>query len=143
MKKKSKSTNRPKFKRNSEETRIRDKEIRPLMEGLGWLVEVTHGNRYMKGFPDLFMGHPEHGQRWVDVKVEGRYSFTKAQKLKWPLWHSAGIGIWIMTAGTHAQVDWLWQPPNWQKYWKKSWGDPFQPPDIEDILSELDDDYYE
>ena len=127
------------FSRNYEETRIRDKEIRPLLAGLGWLVEVTHGNKYMKGFPDLYMGHPEYGQRWVDVKVEGKYEYTAAQRDKWPRWHQHKIGIWIMTAGTHEQVDRLFQLPNWLDYWKTKYGDPFNQPDLEELLSSIDD----
>jgi hypothetical protein len=127
------------YKRNEEEKRIRDKEIRPLLEGLGWLVEVTHGNKYMKGFPDLYLGHPQYGQRWVDVKVENNYDYTPAQRDKWPKWHTYGIGIWIMTAGTHEQVERLFRSPNWLDYWKPRYGDPFNQPDLDELLDTIDD----
>lgn len=127
------------YSRNSEEKRIRDKEIRPLLTGLGWLVEVTHSTKYFKGFPDLFLGHPQYGQRWVDVKVEGKYEYTAAQRDKWPRWHLHGVGIWIMTAGTHEQYERLWKPPNWLDYWKSKYGDPFNQPDLEDLLNTIDD----
>jgi len=126
------------YSRNSEETRIRDREIRPLLEGLGWLVEVTHGNKYMKGFPDLYLGHSQYGQRWVDVKVEGKYEYTAAQRDKWPRWHRHNIGIWIMTAGTHEQVKRLFRQPNWFDYWKPKYGDPFNQPSLDELLDSID-----
>lgn len=132
-----------KYRRNNEETRIRDKEIRPLLTGLGWLVEVTHGNKFMKGFPDLYLSHHKHGIRWVDVKVEGKYEFTAAQRLKWPLWHQHGSGVWIMTAGTHEQYKRLWEPPNWRDYWKPKYGDPFDQLDIEELLKTIEEDEYD
>lgn len=133
---------RKSYKRNDEEKRIRDKEIRPLLKDLGWLVEVTHGNRFMKGFPDLYLSHPTHGIRWVDVKVEGDYEYTEAQRAKWPVWHQHGTGIWIMTAGTLEQVERLFKPPNWLDYWKPRYGDPFNPPTLEDVLKTIDEENY-
>ena len=125
------------YKRNEEEKRIRDEEIRPLLKGLGWRVEVTHGNKYMKGFPDLYLMHPEHGQRWVDAKVEGDYDFTDAQREKWPIWHMFGAGIWIMTRGTHEQYRRLFKPPNWLDYWKDRYGDPFKTFDLDELLNTI------
>lgn len=127
------------YKRNEEEKRIRDKEIRPLLKDLGWWVEVTHGNKYMRGFPDLYLTHPRHGIRWVDVKVEGDYEYTDAQRDKWPIWHTFGTGIWIMTAGTLEQVERLFKAPNWLDYWKPRYGDPFKGSDLEELLSMIDD----
>lgn len=127
------------YKRGEEEKRIRDKEIRPMLADLGWWVEVTHGNRYMAGFPDLYLTHPEHGIRWVDVKVDGSYTYTSAQRHKWPIWHTHGTGIWIMTAGTQEQYQWLWKPPNWLDYWKPSYGDPFNQPTLDELLDQIDD----
>jgi hypothetical protein len=113
------------------------------LKGLGWLVEVTHGNKYMKGFPDLYLAHPRHGQRWVDVKVEDKYEYTDAQRDKWPMWHTFGVGIWIMTAGTHSQYRRLFNPPNWLDYWKSKYGDPFSTLDLEAILKTIDVEYDE
>lgn len=115
------------------ETKIRDSLVEYLVPR-GWLVEITHGNAYQTGFPDLLLAHPKWGQRWVDVKVRGKYSFTKAQKLKWPLWEQHGIGIWILVEATQEEYDKLFGPPNWRKYWKKSWGEL---PDIDALIEEL------
>lgn len=105
----------------------------------GWLVERTHGNLFQQGFPDLYLSHPRWGQRWVDVKVEGAYEFTKAQRQKWPIWDRFGIGIWILTGASQDDYDKLFKPPNWRSYWKPKYGDPDQPFDLEELLSQLDD----
>lgn len=127
------------YKRNDEEKRIRDKLIRPMLEGLGWLVEVTHGSQFMKGFPDLYLSHPKQGIRWVDVKVEGDYEFTTAQRHKWPIWHQFGTGIWIMTDATPTQYKRLFDVPNWLDYWKPRYGDPFKKFDLDALLDTIED----
>jgi hypothetical protein len=86
-----------------------------------WLVEVTNGNIYQIGFPDLFLAHKKYGTRWVDVKNEERYTFTAAQREKWPIWDSFGVGVWILTAANEENYQRLFQPPNWRAYWKASW----------------------
>ena len=101
----------------------------------GWLVEVMHGNAFQRGIPDLYLFHPRYGPRWVDVKQPEKYSFTKNQRLKWPLWDHFGVGIWILTAATQAEYDKLFALPNWREYWKDSW----KPPTIKDIDLMLDD----
>lgn len=108
-----------------------------FMEDRGWLIEVTHGNTYQQGIPDLWCFHPKYGYRWIDCKVKGRYSFTKAQKIKWPRWETFGVGIWILTAADDEEYDKLMAPPNWRVYWKKSWGEL---PDIDELLASLWDD---
>lgn len=110
------------------------RDVITMLDARGWLVEHTHGNLYQTGFPDLFVAHTKWGQRWIDCKQPKRYTFTKAQKLKWPRWESKGVGIWIMTAATQEQYDVLFAPPNWRDYWKASWGDI---PDIDKLLAEM------
>jgi hypothetical protein len=105
-----------------------------------WLVEPTHGSVYQTGFPDLYLFHPKWKERWVDCKVAGRYSFTSAQRIKWPEWSGKGVGIWILTAATEDQYAKLFQPPNWLDFWKPSWGIPGILPDIEKLLREIDND---
>jgi len=100
-----------------------------------WMVEHTHGNLFQTGFPDLFIAHERWGTRWIDCKQPKKYSFTKAQKSKWPLWDAKGVGIWILTAATQAEYDKLFKPANWKEYWKESWG---KIPDIDALLDELD-----
>lgn len=105
-----------------------------FLEARDWLVEVTHGNLFQDGFPDLFIHHVKWGYRWIDCKNPGKYTFTKAQKRKWPIWEGHGVGIWILTAANQEQYDKLFAAPNWRDYWKKSWGEL---PDIEKLLSEI------
>lgn len=131
-----------KYAREQPETKIRD-AIRAMLQGRGFLVEIMHGNLYQSGIPDLYVHHPEHGARWIDAKVEGRYSFTKAQKRKWPEWHFRyKIGIWILTGASQEQYDRLFRAPNWRDYWRDSWGDPrnsLADPDIDGILDQIED----
>lgn len=105
-----------------------------FLEVRDWQVEHTHGSVYQTGFPDLYLAHLKWGQRWVDCKVAGKYSFTNAQKIKWPQWERKGIGIWILTAATEEEYAKLRQPPNWREFWKPSWGEL---PDIDKLLEEL------
>jgi hypothetical protein len=108
-----------------------------FLEARGWLVEVMHGNAFQQGIPDLFLFHPKWDYRWVDVKHPVRYTFTKAQRRKWPIWDRYGVGIWILTAANQEEYDKLFAPPNWQQYWKDSWSLPTVG-DIDRMLDELD-----
>ena len=92
-----------------------------FLRARGWVVENMHGNMYQSGIPDLYCFKKEYGERWIDVKVEGQYSFTKAQIIKWPQWESAGIGIWILTGSTQRDYDRLFEKPNMRDYWKPSY----------------------
>lgn len=101
----------------------------------GWLVEVTNGNMYQIGFPDLFVCHPKHGQRWVEVKNPKHYTFTPGQRTKWPKWEKFGVGIWILTAADEENYRKLFGPPNWREFWKAGW----EPLDIQKIVRELNE----
>lgn len=107
-----------------------------FLRARGWIVENIHGNIFQSGLPDLYCYNRQYGERWVDVKVEGRYSFTKAQIIKWPLWEKAGIGIWILTGPTQKDYDRLFEPPNFRDYWKKSYG---KLTDIDKLIRELNE----
>ena len=109
-------------------------ELTEFLRGRGWLVEATHGNAYQKGIPDLFIAHLRFGQRWIDCKVKGKYSFTKSQKLKWPIWEEKGVGIWILVAATEDEYQKLFEPPNWRQYWRPSYGEL---PDIDALLDTI------
>jgi hypothetical protein len=109
-------------------------DLKQFLKDRQWNVEHTHGSLYQTGFPDLYVAHGKWGQRWIDCKQPKRYSFTRDQKRKWPLWDKFGIGIWILTAADQEQYDKLFKPPNWKDYWKPSWGEI---PDIDTLLDEL------
>lgn len=131
------------YRRSNSEKKVR-KAITSMLKGLGWGVFLTHGNAYQSGFPDLYAIHYHYGARWIDVKVEGKYSFTNAQKLIWPVWSlKFGIGIWILTGADQEQYKRLFEPPNWLDYWKQPWGDPrdwvekwVEGPDIQKIIKD-------
>jgi len=92
------------------------------LECRGWLVERMANGAFQTGVPDLYCHHPKWGCRWIDVKNPGKYSFTKAQRIKWPQWESYRLGIWILTAANQTEYDKLFAAPNFRNYWKKSWG---------------------
>lgn len=115
-----------------------------FLEAKGWHVERLIGNAYQSGIPDLYIAHREYGTRWVDIKVYGSYSFTKAQRDKWPIWEKNGIGIWILGAKSKeactkshmiSEYEKLFEPPNLRDYWKESWD---KKPDIDKMLGEID-----
>jgi hypothetical protein len=99
-------------------------------------VERLIGNAFQTGIPDLYLYHRRWGQRWVDLKAPGHYSFTKAQRIKWPAWEQAGIGIWIVTSADQEGYDALFGPPNWRNYVKKTWKIPSQA-DIDEMLDAI------
>jgi hypothetical protein len=130
------------YGRGKPEEKVRDAIIGRL-KGHGWGVKIMHGNAYQSGVPDLYAMHYDYlPPRWIDAKVEGRYSFTKAQKWTWPVWHfKYRVGIWILTDGSEEQYQRLFKPPNWLDYWKPAWGDPkdyLDGPDIDSILDNIE-----
>jgi hypothetical protein len=113
------------------------RDLIALLKARGWHVERTHGNLYQTGFPDLYVMHKKWGTRWIDCKQPKYYSFTKAQRIKWPLWEAMGTPIWILTAATQEEYDKLMGPPNWRDYVKDSWKIPTQD-EIDKLLDEID-----
>lgn len=118
------------------EWHIRADVIR-FLETRGWLVEIMVGSAYQTGIPDLYCYHRKWGERWIDVKQPKRYTFTKAQRIKWPKWGAGGIGIWILNAATQEEYDKLFKPPNWRDYWKPQWKVP-SITDIDKLLEEME-----
>ena len=114
------------------------RDIKEMLEQRGWHVEIMVGSAFQTGIPDLYAFHKKWGERWIDAKNPGRYTFTKAQKFKWPVWERVGIGIWIMVAGTQEEYNKLFKPPNWRDYVKKSWKLPTSE-EIDKMLREIRD----
>lgn len=92
-----------------------------FLEARGWHVEIMHGSVFQNGIPDLLAIHPKYGHRFIDVKVEGRYTFTGAQRKKWPIFEKFGMGVWILVGADDPNYDRLFNPPNWRDYYKDSW----------------------
>lgn len=112
------------------------RDLITFLKARNWHIERLIGNALQMGVPDLNICRPDHGERWIDVKRPDKsYSFTDAQKRKWPLWEAAGRRIWIITAATEAEYAKLFQPPNWRDYWKPSWG---VIPDIDALMSQIE-----
>jgi hypothetical protein len=109
------------------------RDLKAYLKRRGWFVQAFTGNAYQTGVPDLFVFHPDHDFRWIDLKRPDRYEFTKAQRAKWPEWHAGGVGVWILT-GIH-DYDKLFGPPNWRDYWKERYGN------INDEIDELAREY--
>ena len=92
------------------EAKIQNDIIKRL-ECEGWHVEVMFGNVIQKGIPDLFACHPKYGSRWVEVKNPNKYSFTNAQRRKFPIFQEHRVGIWVLmgqdeTYKLHSQANW-------------------------------------
>src|SRR5208337_1695758 len=103
-----------------------------------WHVERVIGNALQMGLPDLYVAHKRWGTRWIDCKrADSKYSFTKAQKRKWPILDAFGVGIWILTAATQTEYDKLFKPANWRDYAKSTWKIPTRE-EIDQMLDELD-----
>lgn len=109
-------------------------DLMEYMKARGWLVERMIGNAFQVGIPDLYCFHPRWGERWIDVKNPESYSFTKAQRIKWPVWEDYKCGIWILTAASQEEYDKLFAPPNFRQFWKPSWDER---PDVEAMIDEL------
>jgi hypothetical protein len=64
----------------------------------GWHVEKTHGSQFQEGFPDLYIMHPQYGQRWIECKVirDRQIHFERSQQTKFPIWIAHGVKIWIV-----------------------------------------------
>jgi hypothetical protein len=101
-----------------------------FLKARGWHVERLIGNAFQSGLPDLLAFHVKWGSRFIEVKNAERYSFTKAQKIKWPVLERFNVGIWILTEATQEAYDSLFKPPNWRSFIKKTWNIP--------TLSEID-----
>lgn len=100
--------------REKPEQKIQDRIIAFLKER-GWVVMVTHGNTFQKGFPDLYALHPRYGQKWIEVKNPKKWKFTPAQKQYFPHFDEAGVGIWVMMEASEDEYKKLFGEPNWRK----------------------------
>ena len=103
------------IKKGNPEEQIQNRIIE-FLRAREWLVMVTHGNLYQKGFPDLFATHRSFRQRWIEIKNLDQFSFTAAQLEFFPLLCANGSGVWIMCDATEAEYQKLFKPCNWWEY---------------------------
>lgn len=134
-----------------ERPKIRDKhgpeygiqhEIVKYLRSRGWHVErlvggEVRGGAVQSGLPDLFACHTKWGLRFIEVKYEDSFRFTKAQKWKFPILMENGCGIWILTAANEDQHDRLFKPPNLWDYLKKQ--ECLSEAVLDEILKELEE----
>jgi len=97
------------------EAKIQEAIIRFLRER-NWFVNITHGNMYERGFPDLFAAKRRYGPRWIEVKNLDKWKFTPAQWEFFPRFAAEGVGIWILTAATEEEYVKLFEKPNLWKF---------------------------
>lgn len=119
------------------EERVRA-EVNEALHAQGWGTNVMHGNQFQRGVPDCYAMHPILGTRWIDYKVEGRYSYTSAQRNVWCDWYyNFGVQIYILTSGE--QLERLNGRGNFLDYWKPIWGCPeeYKTPLDPSILAEV------
>jgi hypothetical protein len=107
-----------KFRSKTGPEAIIQRDFIAFVKERGWHVERMIGNALQKGIPDIYIMHPEFGGRWIDLKNPHDYEFTRAQRIKWPIWEEYGQPIWIITGATEEEYSKLFRPPNWREYWK-------------------------
>lgn len=107
---------RPKIKSKHGPEYYIQKSIIKFLNDRGWFCQITHGNMYQRGFPDLFVCKRRYGSRWIEVKNPNKYKFTPAQMETFPRMSAEGVGIWILTAATEAEYQKLFKPANWWSY---------------------------
>jgi hypothetical protein len=111
-------------------------EIVTFLKARDWLVERMLANAYQTGIPDLYCYRKTSGSRWIEIKRPKGYSFTRAQRQKFPEWSRQGVGIWILTAATQEQYDLLFKPPNWRDFWRPSFAVPTRV-EVDAMIDEL------
>lgn len=95
-------------KKRQAEAELQQKIVR-MLRVQEWNVIVTHGNKYQGGFPDLYCFHHVYGERWVEVKVEGDYSFTEYQSYYFPEIKD----VWVLTGTSTNDYRKLFMNPNY------------------------------
>ena len=106
---------RPKIRGRGPEAKIQE-DIIAMLHKKGWVVMVTHGNMYQRGFPDLYCLHEIYGQRWVEVKNPKKFTFTPAQRKYFPIIAQFGGGIWILVSAKESEYKKLMKGQNWYTF---------------------------
>ena len=103
---------KPKIKsKHGPEWFIQQKIIKYLQDR-GFFVKIITASLYLSGMPDLYATHRVYGPKFIEVKVENRWSFTKAQKETFPELLGHGTPIWIMFEADDANYKLLFEPCN-------------------------------
>ena len=72
--------------------------VRSILRSQGYgVVEKTHGNRYMKGWPDLYAySKVRENHRWIEVKRPNG-KLTPAQASRFRSWEAEGLDVQVAT----------------------------------------------
>lgn len=112
-----------------------ERDLRAELHARGWWTTKIHGGRFQSGLPDLYCFHPEHGERWVEVKRPTKGRLTDKQLVRFPQMDAAGVGIWILTGHDEEQIGFLFCPPNWKKWLPERRAQ--KPAELEELLCEM------
>jgi len=104
-----------------------------FLKGHDWMVEITVGNEYMCGFPDLFLANLKLGTRWCELKIKGQCHYTTAQLQKFPKWSANGVGIWTLSV-TKTELE-LRHSKQWQDILEREYKLLFRPSNWHMFLS--------
>lgn len=103
---------KPKLKtKHGPEWYIQQRIIKYLQDR-GWFCKIITASLYLSGMPDLFATHRVYGPKWIEVKVEKNWHFTKAQKENFPQLLGHGSPIWILFEADKANYQKLFKPCN-------------------------------
>lgn len=87
-------------------------EIVDMLRTRLWHVNITHGNIYQSGLPDLYATHAKYGGRWIEVKLPKGSTLTPAQRENFPKMIANGTQIWFMVACNEFNYELLFKPCN-------------------------------
>jgi hypothetical protein len=87
-------------------------DIIKYLQKRGWYVKIMTASLYLKGMPDLYATHRVYGPKFIEVKYEKSWHFTKDQKLVFPQLLGHGTKIWIMFQADKFNYDMLFKECN-------------------------------
>ena len=93
----------------------RQQQVISYLQTRDWVVKQTEGTILSHGWPDLYVAHVRHGQRWIEMKVPGG-KLRETQIRFITDFELAGVGVWVLEAATPEQYARLFKPPNWRNY---------------------------
>ena len=77
-------------------------------------MQKLGAGKYVSGWPDYYLYHKDHGERWMETK-DTNEPLTPAQVKRFRRMDAHGIKIYVLETWEHYQR--LFQNPNWRNYW--------------------------